>query len=50
MMEREKLLQNIDRTYSFVFYTLGCNLKEAQEVMGEVLIKREKAMRTKDGI
>lgn len=36
-MKQEKINQNIERLYNYLFYTLGCNLEEAEKIsMGAI--------------
>ena len=41
-MNNEKIKQNIERVYSYIFHTLGCGLKDAEKILTEVLKKRRK--------
>lgn len=38
-MDKEKINQNIERVYSFIFHTLGCNDDQAKEILKGVLKK-----------
>lgn len=39
-MNKEKILQNIERVYTYVFHTLGCSPEEAKEILEGVIKKR----------
>ena len=38
-MNKEKINQNIERVYSYMFHTLGCSYLEAEEILDGVLLK-----------
>ena len=40
-MGEEKIEQNIERVYSFVFHTLGCSYEDAKKIFEGVLKKRK---------
>lgn len=40
-MGKEKIEQNIDRTYAFLFHTLGCSYEDATDVCVGVLQRRK---------
>jgi hypothetical protein len=49
-MGKEKIEQNIDRTYAFLFHTLGCGYEDATDICVGVLQRRkqrEEAIRKK---
>ena len=41
-MGKEKIEQNIERVYSYVFHTLGCSVKDVKKIFDGVLDKRGK--------
>jgi hypothetical protein len=41
-MGKEKIEQNVERVYSFVFHTLGCGIKDAKKIFKQVINKHEK--------
>ena len=40
-MSKEKIEQNIERVYIYVFHTLGCELKVAEKIFKGVIKKRK---------
>jgi hypothetical protein len=40
-MGKEKIEQNIERVYSYIFHTLGCGYEDAKEIVEGVLKKRK---------
>ena len=41
-MGPEKINQNVERVYEFVFHTLGCSLEDAKKIFERVLLRYEK--------
>ena len=41
-MGPEKINQNIERVYEFVFHTLGCSFEDAKKIFEGILLKYKK--------
>lgn len=39
-MGKEKIEQNIERVYTFIFHTLGCSYQDAKKIFKNVLMKK----------